>query len=388
MEIDEFHGGTSLLISSFTPHNPGSPIGLKSVLVTGAGGSAGHNVCWGIRVGKTGPSILLTGTDSDRTSLELNLWLDKAYHLPRATDREYVAALNRVIEKQKIEALFPQPDSEVGIVSKERARIRTRLFLPDESTVTTCLDKFKALTIWSEAGLRQKPAVLSMNDKSPDETLRKLSYPCWVRAREGAGGLLSCLAPNASIAEHWVKFHWEQGIRTDFVVEEYLPGRDFCFMSIWDRGNLVTSMIRERLNWVGHRLIGSGGTSRLNHIVHSNIVNNQSLKAINAITRSPHGIFCVDLKENSQGTPCPTEINCRFTTNVHYLVLASIGLGHPEWNFPWLAVQLATEDPIPECLKTNALPADLWFTKNTDMGFTMVRGDRWKAIEAFGAAKR
>ena len=360
---------------------------MKSILVTGAGGSAGHNVCWGIRVGKTGKSIILTGTDSDRTSLELNSWLDSAYHLPRATDRDYVSALNRVIEKQQVDAVLPQPDTEVGIVSKERARIRAGIFLPDEATVATCLDKFQALSRWSEKGLRLKPEVLSTKDQIPEEKLRRLSYPCWIRAREGAGGLLSCLAPNASIARHWVQFHWEQGLETDFVAEEYLPGRDYCFMSIWNRGNLVTSMIRERLNWVGHRLIGSGGTSRLNHVVHSDTVNTQSLNAIKAITKSPHGIFCVDLKENSQGTPCPTEINCRFTTNVHYLGLASISLGHPEWNFPWLAAQLATNDSIPDCLKTNALPADLWFTKNTDMGFTMVRGDHWRAIEAVGNRK-
>jgi carbamoyl-phosphate synthase large subunit len=293
-----------------------------------------------------------------------------------------------VIEKQQVDAVFPQPDSEVGIVSKERAKIRASLFLPDESTVTICLDKFQALTRWSEAGLREKPEILSLKDKVPEETWRRLGYPCWIRAREGAGGLLSCQAPNATIAKYWVKFHWEQGIETDFVAEQYLPGRDYCFMSIWDHGNLVTSMIRERLSWVGHRLIGSGGTSRLNHVVHSDIVNTQSLRAINAITSSPHGVFCVDLKEDSEGTPCPTEINCRFTTNVHYLALASIQLGHPEWNFPWLAVQLATKDAIPRCLKTNALPADLWFTKNTDMGFTMARGDHWKAIEARATAKR
>ena len=357
---------------------------MKSLLVTGAGGSAGHNVCWSLRVGKTGKELLITGTDSDRTSLELNMWLDSAFHLPRATDADYVHSLNRVIEKQHVDAMFPQPDIEVGKVSRERARIRTTVFLPDDATVSACLDKFQAITRWSDNGLRQKPTVLSMNHQDLDGVLRKLAYPCWIRAREGAGGSLSCLASNPSIADHWVRFHWEQGIKTDFVAEEYLPGRDYCFMSLWNRGSLVTSMVRERLSWVGHRLIGTGGTSSLNRVVHSDKVNNNALRAIDAITKSPHGVFCVDLKEDSEGAPCPTEINCRFTTNVHYLALASIRLGHPEWNFPWLASQIATESEIPRCLKTNALPTDLWFTKNTDMGFTMIQGERWKASEPLG----
>src|SRR5207245_4221086 len=142
-------------------------------------------------------------------------------------------------------------------------------------------------------------------------------------------------------------------------------------------------MIRERLSWVGHRIVGSGGTSKLNRVVHSDTVNKKAVEAIRSVSKKPHGIFCVDLKEDAKSVPCPTEINCRFTTNVHYLSLASIRLGHPEWNFAWLAARLALEEEIPDCSKTNAIPDDLWFTKNTDMGFTMVRGNHWKAAEVF-----
>lgn len=356
---------------------------MKSILVTGAGGSAGHNVCWSLRVSKDGRSLVLTGSDADRTSLELNMWLDYSFHLPAAHERGYVAALNKVIESEKVELVMPQPDPEVERVSAERARIRARVFLPDSQTVSTCLDKFAALARWNEAGLRTKPLPISRDDPSVTKKIRELNYPCWIRAREGAGGLLSSRVDSPSIVEHWVRFHWDQGIKADFVAEEYLPGRDFCFMSLWNNGGLVTSMIRERLSWVGHRVVGSGGTSKLNHVVHSDKVNNNALEAIRAISKKPHGIFCVDLKENSKAVPCPTEINCRFTTNVHYLSLASIKLGHPEWNFPWLAARLALEEDIPDCAKTNALPDDLWFTKNTDMGFTMVQGNRWKAAEVF-----
>src|SRR5437667_332506 len=183
---------------------------MKSILVTGAGGSAGHNVCWSLRVSKDGRSLVLTGCDVDRTSLELNMWLD---------------------------------------------------------------------------------------------------YPGWIRAREEAGGLMSCKATSQSIAEHWVKFHWDQGIKANFIAEEYLPGRDYCFMSLWNNGGLVTSMIRERLSWVGHRVVGSGGTSKLNRVVHSDTVNKKAVEAIRAVSKKPHGIFCVDLKDDAKEVPCPTEVN-------------------------------------------------------------------------------
>ena len=330
---------------------------------------------------KDGKTTLLAGTDSDRTSLQLNLWIDRAYHLPGAGKRNYLIALNTVIEKERIDAVFPQPDPEVRRVSEEREKLHAKIFLPDKKAVSNCLDKFETLMIWHRTSLRREPVVLSANDASVHHKITALEYPCWIRAREGAGGLLSCRASDASTVEHWVRFHWDQGIKMDFIAEDYLPGRDYCFMSIWNQGALITSMIRERLSWVGHRLIGTGGTSKLNHVVHSSTVNGKALEAIRAVSRSPHGVFCVDFKEDSDKVPRPTEINCRFTTNVHYLTLASIKLAHPEWNFAWLASRLALGEEIPECQKTNALPADLWFTKNTDMGFTMVRGNHWKAVE-------
>ena len=353
----------------------------RSILVTGAGGSAGHNVCWSLRMSKDGKTTLLTGTDSDRTSLQLNMWVDRAYNLPTADKHGYLQSLNKVVEKEHVDAVFPQPDPEVKRISADREKLRAKLFLPDPDAVEICLDKFMALTVWHKRGLRKKPTVLSEGDPTTENTIGALRYPCWIRAREGAGGLLSCKASDKRIADHWLRFHWDQGIKTDFVAEEYLPGRDYCFMSIWNNGSLLTSMIRERLSWVGHRLIGSGGTSKLNRTVHSASVNDKAQDAIRAISKTPHGIFCVDLKEDQDNVPCPTEINCRFTTNVHYLTLASIKLAHPEWNFPWLASRLALGEDIPECKKVNALPADLWFTKNTDMGFTMVTGNRWKANE-------
>jgi len=350
-------------------------------MVTGAGGSAGHNVCWSLRVSPDGNRLDLTGTDSDRTSLELNNWIDRSYRIVNAEDPKYVVVLSKIIRRRNVEAVFPQPDGEVDKVSQERGKLGASVFLPAPSTVTVCLDKYDALVRWQEAGLRRSSVLIDRTSTPPAGRIRTLNYPVWLRARRGAGGLLSCLARSAEEARHWVMFHWEHGLKTDFVAEEYLPGRDFCFMSLWRDGSLVTSMVRERLSWVGNRAIGTGGTSKLNRVVHSERVNQSAVKSIKVIDRRPHGIFCVDLKEDEEKSPKPTEVNCRFTTNVHYLTMASIRLARPEFNFPWLAARIAVGEDIPRCKPMNALPANLWFTKNTDMGFTMVEGGKWRAVD-------
>src|SRR2546430_12346109 len=87
---------------------------MKSILVTGVGGSAGHNVCWSLRVSKDGRSLVLTGGDVDRTSLELNMWLDYSFHLPGAHDRGYVGALNKIIENEKVELVMPRSEEHTS----------------------------------------------------------------------------------------------------------------------------------------------------------------------------------------------------------------------------------------------------------------------------------
>src|SRR2546425_11771788 len=99
---------------------------MRSILVTGAGGSAGINVCWSLRVSKDGKNILLAGTDVDKTSIELNGWIDRSYQLPPATSSRYLQRLNRVVKKGRVEMVFPQPDSEVGRLSNDRDRSEER----------------------------------------------------------------------------------------------------------------------------------------------------------------------------------------------------------------------------------------------------------------------
>ncbi len=347
--------------------------------MTGAGGSAGNNVCWSLRVSSDGPNLELTGTDTDKTSLEINRWIDSAYQIVGANNQHYVSTINKIVQRRKVELVMPQPDLEVERISYARERVEAKVFLPEAATVSACQDKYQALRLWYEAGLREKPLLLPKSEGDQSPGLKDIDYPRWLRARRGAGGLLSCLARNNNEARCWIWFHKNQGISADFVAEEYLPGRDYCFMSIWTEGKLVTSMVRERLSWVGNRTLGTGGTSKLNRVIHSDRINNLALLSIRAISPSPHGVFCVDLKESEKGQPRPTEINCRFTTNVHYLTLASIKLGHPEMNFPWIAARLALDENVPHCSEFNAIPAGIWFTKNVDMGYTMVEGDNWRA---------
>src|SRR5437762_7104633 len=199
---------------------------MRSILVTGAGGSAGNNVCWSLRVSNDGKKILLYGTDVDKTSVELNGWIDGAYILPSATSPRYVSRLNQVIKKDSVEMVFPQPDSEVGRISRDRDQVRASLFLPDREAVKICQDKYEALSRWFKKGLRREPIVLSPRSRRTRLSVRRIAFPRGWRAGQGAGGSLSCLARTWRMLDHWVEYNWGEELRTDFILEKYIPIRD------------------------------------------------------------------------------------------------------------------------------------------------------------------
>src|SRR5260370_32944063 len=180
---------------------------MRSILVTGAGGSAGNNVCWSLRVSNDGKKIVLDGTDVDRTSIELNGWIDRAYQLPPANSPRYLPRLNQVVKKDKVEMIFPQPDSEVGRLSKDRDQVHAAMFLPKREAVRVCQDKYEALSRWFKKGLRREPIVLSPRNRRTRQLVRSLSFPCWVRARQGAGGTLSGLPGSGRAEGHGMGSH-------------------------------------------------------------------------------------------------------------------------------------------------------------------------------------
>jgi carbamoyl-phosphate synthase large subunit len=102
-----------------------------------------------------------------------------------------------------------------------------------------------------------------------------------------------------------------------FTLAEYLPGRDFACQSIWRSGELVLLKTTERLSYFQ----GSAGPSGVSSIgaVHRTVYDPRiaelSAAAVFAVDSDACGAFSIDIKEDTQGRPCVTEINAgRFLT--------------------------------------------------------------------------
>ena len=350
---------------------------MKRILVTGCGGPAGVNFVKSLR--HAPEKFFIVGTDTNKYHIE---WpdLDERCLVPRCDDPRYIDLLNNIIKNFDIEFVHPQPDVEVKTISENREKINAMAFLPKKKTIRVCQDKFLSAEMWKKHDIPSVKAI-QLRDDYLEEDLEKafneFGDTVWIRAKEGAGGKGSTPANNVETAMHWIKYWRSRGKDWKFIAQEYLPGKNIAFQSVWKDGEIVTSQARERLEYIYPHLAPSGitGTPSVSVTIHRDDVNEMATKAVLAIDKEATGIFCVDLKENKEGEPVPTEINAgRFFTTSFFFTKAGI-------NMPYIYVKLAYKEKIPEMKKYNALPAGLYWIRHIDAGHLLMREGEWRSKE-------
>ncbi|RLJ09380.1 MAG: hypothetical protein DRP13_00040 [Candidatus Aenigmatarchaeota archaeon] len=345
---------------------------MKRILVTGAGGPAGVNFVRSLR--KAEEKMFIAGSDVNKFHLELP-GLDKRYLLPKNTDPEYIEKVNEVINREGIEFLHPQPDSEVGVISENREKIHAKVFLPAKETIRICQDKLESAKVWKSKGI-PVANVLEVKDENDLEKAKEvLGMPFWLRATRGAGARGSTLVENLETGTHWIKYWESRRVGWKFIAQEYLPADDIAFQSLWNKGELICSQARVRLEYIYPELAPSGktGTPSVAKTIHDEKVNKAAYECVKAIDPKATGIFCVDLKKNPEGIPCPTEINVgRFFTTSYFFTYAGI-------NMPYLYVKLAYGEEIPDVKKFNCVPEGLYWIRHMDSGPVLRKEGEWRS---------
>ena len=317
------------------------------VLVIGAGGPAGVNTCRALY--EAGHDVF--AQDDVREHL---IWA-----------KPYLAEWDLA----EIDVVIPQPDS--AVLRWAQSEHDYAAFLPKPQTVLLCQDKFECGLQWRRDGLREDPIFMiepwpftAPEDYNASEILPK-EYPCWLRARHGAGAKAAIAARSYDEALTWTAFWMCRDEKVEFISEAFLPGRDFSWCGIYREGELLVSFARERLEYIYPHLTPEGltGTPTRAKIVHAAAVDEMAEAAVLSVDASPHGIFCVDLREDEHGQPRPTEINAgRFSTTVGLWSIFSI-----RSNFVALAAELALGDDS-RLSEWDPLPEGLTLSRHIDCG--------------------
>ena len=351
---------------------------MTRILITGAGGSAAYNFQDALQL--SGHDYEVFGSDAKPYHLEL-FPAKRRFLVPPVSDPKYVDAINKIIDKEKIDFLHPQPDVEVAFLAKHADKINAKIFLPPSKVVEVCHDKMEFNKRLAKQGVAVPEARHVTDKKSLDKAIKDLLkiYPkVWVRAIRGAGARGSLPVNNLYHADGWIDY-WRnfRGLDyPDFMASEFLPGHEFAWQSLWFNGELVTAQARERLEYIFGNLTPSGQTSSpsVAKTVNRDDINRIAAASVRAVMPKPHGVFCVDMKEGADGVPKVTEINVgRFFTTSNFFAHAGLDMPH-------MYVTLGMGGKLSEKPKQlNPLPDDLYWVRMIDMGFKLIKANEWSS---------
>ena len=346
--------------------------------MTGAGGSAAANFVASLKLAPE--PFFVVGADVSRYHLEL-ADVDARFLLPRVDEESYLDALNRLLERERIDFVHAQPDPEVLYLARHRDLVAAGVFLPGTATIELCQDKADFAAALTAAGV---PCPEHAHPRSEAELAEAASAlltrheRAWLRAIRGAGARAALPVTTPDQAVSWARYWSEvRGLTVaDFMISEFLPGREFAFQSLWRDGSLVQSQTRERVQYLFGSLVPSGQTSTpsVARTVQRPDVAEIAREAVRAIDPHANGVFCADLKEDASGHPRVTEINAgRFFTTSNFFAAAGL-------NMPYDYLRLAAGEAVPE--RIEPLEEGLYWIRMVDMGYRLVRDGEWRSVQA------
>lgn len=311
-----------------------------NILILGVGGTAGMNFLSCIN--KNLYNVFGTEINEFRLECLKTYFRDfKFLKVQENTHPDYYKNLYDIIKQNNIQFIYAQPDSEVQALSKITEILKrvfnVETFLPSKKTLLICRDKYKTSTLLGN--FAPKHILFDLKNKNLHKDFLNLrrqvkSKKLWIRATIGAGSKAALPVFSFEQALNWYNYCKDRDdklkVTSDFMISEYLPGREIAWQGIFNEGELITSFSRERVDYLFGSQMPSGqsSTPSVSKYYNSKKMNVHIFSFINRIDKKPHGIFGIDMKENEKGELKVTEINAgRFYTTS--LFPKALGLNLP-----------------------------------------------------------
>ena len=169
---------------------------MKRILITGIGGDIGQCVATILRESR--PEIQLFGTDS-HLQHGGHLFVDHFSLIPNAISSDYLIALNRIIEENKINAIIPMSEPELkATLPFFELTSGAKWITPGPRVIEAGLDKLKTIEALNGIGVAV-PWTKTVSD------IFAITYPCIFKTREGSGSRAVFVVKNNEDAEYLLK---------------------------------------------------------------------------------------------------------------------------------------------------------------------------------------
>ena len=318
------------------------------ILITGACGVTSRAVARSLRASTRFGHLELIGTDISDNPYGLYEGLyERVYRAPRVDDDGYDRWMRHLCSRERVDGAIVIPELEVLYWSAAGFPVPT--VLPPAEFCRIAVSKARLYRALEGERLVPRFHVVSRAGLTDNRPALQLAFPCWIRdfAEGTSSGKGSFLARSLDDVRAWVALNPRI---PQFMLSDFLPGRNFACHLLYDEGTVVKIGSYERLEYFMARTAMSGVTGNISkgRLVNDDRLVKAARKAVGRIVagtgETMHGLIAVDFKEADDGEPMITEINLRHVAATSAFAAAGFNLAESQ-----LLLALGRRDELGIC---------------------------------------
>ena len=324
-----------------------------NILITGACGVAPRAIARSLRISPVLADARLIGTDRGGNWYGFYEGLyERVYRVPEPRDPDYPDVIDEICRREAIDVAMVVPEAEVLFWSPREFPVPT--LLPSARFVQVAISKRNLYDALRDTGLIPRYSIVTRDDLLARRGLELDGEPVWLRdyaaASSSGTGSIKVSEPEQGYA--WA--YLNPGIAS-FMASEHLPGRNLACCVLFCDDELLKAACYERLEYFGGHLVVSGVTGNISRgrLVNHDAARRVAEDGIRSVARQhdepAHGLFTVDLREDTSGCPKITEINLR-----HVAATSALAAGGANMAEAQVLASLRRLDEIGEVVATFA----------------------------------
>lgn len=159
---------------------------IHRVLITAIGGNIGQGILKSLRAAKR--TYYIVGIDMEPLSAGFSL-VDSYYRTPRTGDPTFAHELERIVQREQLEAIYVCSPSELEFFSINKEKLEQKLglaiFVNPIDVVRIGSDKLKTASFLRDAKLPYPETVLATDKEGLDEIVGEYGFPLIMKPRFG-----------------------------------------------------------------------------------------------------------------------------------------------------------------------------------------------------------
>ena len=286
-----------------------------NILVTGACGVTSRAIARSLAKSREYASANLIGTDVCENVYGLYEGLfHRIYRVPWTYEDSYHSIIADICEREAVDLAIVIPELEVLYWAENEMPVRALLPPPKFSGIA--ISKRRVYDVLQGTGLIPQYHIISREDILQSSMVHYGTATMWMREC-GEGFTSGKGAMRVTGREEMRAWALLNPSISEFMIAEYLPGRNFACCMLFFANSLLKVACYERLEYLMAKVAVSGITGNIcrGRLINDSRVSSVAEQAVRKVADQTgevmQGLVTVDLKENSRADVLLTEINLR-----------------------------------------------------------------------------